>query len=739
MRTWLAVLTLIAAAGIPLPSGVIIAQEAIPTEQLLPENTRAWVSVPSAPELRAALERGRIGQMTDDPEVKPFVDDLIRQFREYLNEQNVQFGMKVTDIEDVATGEICMAGVLNLPPASAEGVPPEHAVILMVDVGDTTDKAKQLLTRINEEFKAIEATIEPLQIGEIEVTRITFKQPQGLRETQYAWHGIVGRWLVACDNESVFREMIDQIAGARAGETRHLADNPAFQKITDECQFAEQDFPIHVRWFIEPFGYMYLAEAIADARNGQEPLRNDYARILKDEGFSAIRGVGGVASFSTGEHEAVHRTFIHVPVTEEQPLQRAAAMLDFSNDKNDPLNPPAWVPEDAASYLTFTWDLGNALDKIGLIPEALTGKPGSWERTLDGIRDDLNGPRVDLRKLVACLEDRITVAAVTKVPIDENSERILIGIRILEEEAFVEDSVFRLVRNDAEVVEYEGNRIFVVDTTEEDSTALPEIEADPLEAEFDRDFGNPGVEEGVDEEEEEFPRPKPLFEKRVFAVRNGILLIGNNLEQVQSVLSDMDSAPGERLAEANDYERVAEALVELAGDTAPSFRQFGRMDRSIRTNYEMLRTGRMGQSKTLLAQLLNRAWEKENAGRALPEDSVRTQQIDGSKMPEDFEGKVARYFGPTGMVLQTVDEGWLITGCVLAKEEATTSTNSAATGADDSADSKRDTATPNPGNDSDDDLPATDDDGANDDGGDGDSDDGDGANANDDGDGANNR
>ncbi len=660
--------------GLALTAAVIsgqsfgFAQDHPGSQELLPENTRGWLSIPDAVALRDSLEKTQFGQMTEDPEVKPFVDDLIKQFRAYLNEQNIRFGMTVADIEDVASGEICLAGVLRPAAAGAVDVKPDHAVVLLVDVVDSREKAEALLTRVADELQAREATAEQLQIGEIEATKWAFKQPRGLREKQFAFHAIVGRWLLACDNEVVFRDTVSRIAHAADGVRTHLTDNEAFQAIQERCQFKEENYTPHIRWFVEPFGYLRLAEAIADAKSGKE-LRNDYAELLENEGFSAIKGVGGTASLATGKHEAVHRTLIYCPVTEEKPLERGAALLDFENIDGLPLNPPAWVPENSASYLTFAWNLPKALDSIGYVIDSFAGTPGSWQRTLDGIKNDPKGPQVDLRKVAASMENRITVASITQTPIDENSERIVVGIRILDkdDEAFVTDAVYRMVKNDASAVQHEGTRVLIVDTADASDLELPEIDADQWEDEFNDSFGVPvGGEVEPDEAELEQEPPKPLFEKKVFAVKNGILLIGNNLDEVKTVLSQMESGPGNRLLAAEDYQRIERALQELAGDLPPSFRHFGRLDQAIRTNYEMMRTGRMGQSKTLLAQILNRAYSDPDA----PEDAVRKQQIDGSKMPEDFEGKVARYFGPTGLVVQSVDNGWLLTGCMLKNERA---------------------------------------------------------------------
>jgi len=278
-----------------------------------------------------------------------------------------------------------------------------------------------------------------------------------------------------------------------------------------------------------------------------------------------------------------------------------------------------------------------------------------------------------MEMLISRLNKRITVCSVTDLPIDDESERIVFGIKIVSDEAKVAEDIYRLVRSDAEIVTHAGARIMVVDTASDDDAAIGDIE-------FDDEFGDDPLAEAEPEEEEDELKPaKPLFEKRIFVVRNGYLLIGNNLEQMKEVVDEMPSASGNELTEAEDYVRVNQALTRLAGDQAPSFRQFGRMDKTVRTNYEMLRTNRMAQSKTLLAQLLNRAYTTDDT----PEDFERKQQVDGSKMPEDFDGQVAKYFGPTGLVIHSMDDGWLVTGVILEKSEDEVSTNVKTGGTDD--------------------------------------------------------
>ncbi len=629
----------------------------VPSELVLPASTRGWISVPDSDALKAAIESTQFGQMMEDPAVKPFVEDLVKQFRAWLDKENIRFGMTVEDIENVKTGEICLAGVLNEQSGEGDSLV-DHAVVLLVDVSESKDRAEELLVKVAEELTSREATREDIEINGVAAAKWAFKKPRGLRKKQYAYHAIVGKWLLACDNEAVFRDVVQRI-GKAAEAAPTLSENPAFATIHERCQFDQEGYPSHLRWFIEPFGYIELAQAIADAQTPGEGLRNDYAEKFHDEGFSAIKGVGGVVSVATGKHEAVHRTFVYAPpvLDGDERYNSAAAMLDFRNLEGDVLDPPMWVPAGAAGVVNFTWDLSKALQKVGSIIDATAGTPGSFQRALDGLRDDVNGPMVDVRLLVSRLNNRITVTSVTQQPITEESERIVFGIRIVDgHEEYVADSIHSLVHGDAdETIEYNGATILVVDTAEEDDFG-------DLELELEAEFADP-LADVAEEEEEEFQKPKPLFEKRVFVVKGGFLLIGNNVEQVKSVVDGMSSQPGLELAQAEDYLAVSDALADLAGDAAPSFRHFGRLDLTLRTNYEMMRLGRMPQSKTLLAEILNRAYTPEDADN----DFVRDQHIAGDKMPADYDEHVAKYLGPTGMVVHSLDDGWLITGCVLKK------------------------------------------------------------------------
>jgi hypothetical protein len=88
-------------------------------------------------------------------------------------------------------------------------------------------------------------------------------------------------------------------------------------------------------------------------------------------------------------------------------------------------------------------------------------------------------------------------------------------------------------------------------------------------------------------------------------------------------------------------------------------RYFTRTDKEYHTTYELIKTGKMPESETLLGSVLNRAFGPDEKG------VLREQQIRGDKMP-DYE-KVRVYLGPAGLFVQSEDNGWFVAGCLLKK------------------------------------------------------------------------
>jgi hypothetical protein len=619
------------------------AQDRISSEYLLPATTRAWVSVPDAQLLLDELKLTSVGLLAEKEELKPFVKQIEGQVKSYLDQQNVRLGITIDDLREVKAGEICLAGVLpKLELGQEKLTRGQHGLVILADVSGSETNAEKLLEKVQGEMQsygAIEDAAEDVLGVKVTKWRLPVKEGQYQR---YTYHSLTDGWLVASDNDQIFREVIRRMKTPdRSEQADTLANNPAFRKIGEQTRLEGVD--AHVRWYLDPFGYLELAQAIAEEEQVIKQPRNNHAQILRQEGFDALKGAGGLVSLNVGEQDLVHRTYIHVVKPDSSNLsgQRAIGLMDFRNQWDCDFQPEAMIGGDSASYVTLTWNMKRAYENIGPIFDAFLNDK-AFDKFVESFKKELN---VDLGKLISLLGNRITVVSNARRPIDERSERVAFLIPIVYQAEDVAKWIEKLVSGDGEVVT-EGNRRYIVISSEEEE--MDDLEFDPV-------FDDPADTKEQAEEEAALY----LFEKKYIIVERGYLIVANDWEFIKDLL-DRNSGG---LAEEEDYQMVAEALGKIISPERISAREFGRVDRMLETNYEMMRQGKMAQSQTALARILNRVFKTKD----VPENQ-RKQRIDGSTLPSDYSTAVAPYFGPSGWVCETTDDGWLFSGCVLKKK-----------------------------------------------------------------------
>jgi len=150
-------------------------------------------------------------------------------------------------------------------------------------------------------------------------------------------------------------------------------------------------------------------------------------------------------------------------------------------------------------------------------------------------------------------------------------------------------------------------------------------------------------------------REEKLLPHSAVTVAHGHLLIASHRDFLERVLA----ASGDgSLASAADYAAVTTEMKRLFPSNS-AMRSFGRAEESVRPAYEMLKQGAMPKSKSVMGQLLNGILGDGKEG------SVRSQQIDGSTLP-DFE-LIRKYFGTVGLGMESVSDGWYMAGLALPR------------------------------------------------------------------------
>lgn len=622
-----------------------------PTDTLLPNSTKGYFVVADYEQFRTSWNQTQLGQLLDQPEMKAFVEDLDRQLKEKWTQAIGSLGIELDDLATIAAGEVA-GGFVGMP----EGMP---ATVMLVNVRERNEAVDALLGRIQRQLVDRGGTKTTKKIGEIVVTVYDLSEIDRGDEDPDAKHYVEQVAYFVRDDMLCASSRLDVAQGILArfeGEPRDsLKQLPAYTAVVDRCRQGAADLEPQARWFIEPLG---MFEAIRRIRPPTDPEGTDLLKVMKNQGFAAIRGIGGFINFCTGDYDLLHRTAVFAP----PPYEKAMRMLVFPNTGE--LGPQNWVPPDVATYASLSWDMKNAFERASTLFDELfgEGEEGVFEDTLDSIRDDPNGPGIDVRKdLIAHIGNRATILIDYQLPITTTSERMLFAAETINEAALTE-SLRKSMEGDPTVTRREFQGYVIWEIVEEEAPAPPTVELDGALALGDDGAAPlPVLEEelGPDGEMEE-EEAGPLGEGRLLSssaitVAHGQIFIATQTDFLERVLQQISA--GESLANMADYQRVQAEFVKL-GATETSVQVFRRTEDEHQATYELLKQGKMPESQTMLGKLLNRLW-------AVPEGEVREAELDASSLP-DYE-KVRPYLGPAGLFVVSEENGWFATGFTLRR------------------------------------------------------------------------
>ncbi len=617
-----------------------IAQAAPRSETLLPDTTTAYVSVADLGVLRASFNQTQWGQLVHDPAMQSFVDDFRHQLQQKGMRQLEDLGLSWPELEGVPGGEISVALVH-----------PEKgrmAAVVLVDVTGHRDRAVALIEKIGVNLNKRGAQ----RLRDASQGAIVYDLPaeDGKRANRQAACFLKDDLLIVTDDLGVLRKIVAAQAGAaeatdRAGSLAHLK---SFSEIMARCDKSAGGVSPQVRWFVEPFGY---ADMIRETTLKKKRVGIDLVQALRSQGFAAIQGLGGYINFGADQCDLVHRTMVYAPpvIGHEETKEKyelAARMLKFPVAGD--LEPQNWVPKQVATYNSFNWDIKSAFASIGPLVDEVMAEKGVFHDVLDSLKNDPQGPKVDIEKdLVGNLGSRVTVITDYELPIGPKSEHLLVGIETTNE-TMVAETIAKTMKGDARRREFEGHVIWeIVD----EESAVPELKIENPEG---GDIAHADRED--DKAESKKPHEGHLMQNAAVTVAFGHLFVSSNLGFLQNILHQAGSA--ESLASAPDYRYVAKQMKAFGGEEI-SFRMFSRTDLEYRPTYELIRTGQMPKSETILGQILNGLLGDGKEG------VVRKQKIDGTKLPEF--GAVSHYFGPAGTFCSSERNGWFILGFMIDK------------------------------------------------------------------------
>jgi hypothetical protein len=632
------------------------------SEYYLPATTRAWVSIPNLQTLNKHLDASQLGQLSKDPALKPFIDSARTQMRKWMSEKGVKFEFSLEDFDDIDTGEISIAGVL--PQAvGGQAMAGTHGVVLMADGSKDLEAINELIDRVDQQVQKRGAQKEMLEINGVKVTKWQYPEKRKwVKRKKVSYQAIVDGWFLVSDNDEIFRQVLRRVMKlVDPNVAGNLASQESFKYALSRCTLnveGQQEVAADVRWFVEPFGYVKLARAIEIENEPVKRMEDDWTAVLAANGLKAIRSVGGAATFATNEKEALFRLFVHAPKdkTRDAAEARMLSILDFSPIDRSETVPPKWVPKSISGSFTAQWDFSKALAGVGPIVDSFLKEEGAFNDLLNTVKNEPDF-RVDIPKLVGQLDKRFTVISETEKPLGLESEKLAVGIQLVKtmSEADIKnmiDSIARAIRG--KMIVLGGVPVIVDDRTDEefeDDDDLDFGDGLPFEEEEDEDkFGG-----GDDGEGQDFA----LFEKKYIGIAKGHLFISNDKDYLKKLLTSGD---GQSLSGQSDFAAMVEEISKYVDLPKVRATRFGRIDKVLELNYDMIKKGELANSKSLLGKAANAILTEEGEGGKPAEIKV-----DVSKLPDDYEASIAKYLGTMGWMTENEVGGWRVTGCVLKK------------------------------------------------------------------------
>lgn len=607
------------------------------SETLLPDTTKAFVSIGDVKALRDSFNRSQWGLLVNDPVLQDFVKDLQRQLHEAGIQQLQGLGLTWDDFDGVPSGEVSVATV--------QPGPGRMAVVVLVDVTGHKDQATALLSKI--EARLAERGAQRLPHDDNGPVIFELPRKEGQRRIHQVAYMLTDELLAASDDAEVLNAIV---AAEKNGRKDSLASLKAFDGIMTRCAKSAGSTQPHVRWFVDPFGYI---ETVRSATVRERHRGIDIYQALKNQGFTAVQGIGGFVNFSADKCELIHRTMVYAPplpgrASSRDKYEMAARMLNFPVGSD--LEPQSWVPQQVATYNSFNLDVKTAFAASETLVDEVMAEKGVFHDVLDSLKNDPDGPKVDIvNDLVANLGNRITIVTDYELPISTKSERLLVAVETTNEKLLAE-TIEKLMKGDAARREFEGHVIWEIT---DEPVAVPDLK---IENPNGVDHADRADDDARQSDAKRSKEDRLIPTNSAMTVAYGHLFVASHMNFLQKVLHQAHEQGG--LAQCADYRLIAEQAKKLgAGDI--SFRLFSRTDEEYRPTYELIRTGRMPQAETLLGQLLNAMLGDGKDG------APRKQKIDGRTLPE-FD-TVSHYFGPAGSFVSSEKNGWFLVGFTMNK------------------------------------------------------------------------
>ncbi len=609
-------------------------------ERLFPASTKGFVSVRNLSVMQSKWKETQFGKLMNEPIMAKFRQDMRQKLAAGLEKR---FGLTLDSIAELPSGEVAvgMISVTNATPG----------FVITMDVADRVEQTQNYLARLAEKLSALGVNQSAGEYSGLPYSVFEFSPRPNAdgteKPTVRVFYLLKGSVLLIADQEHLLKLMANRLDDFSQDA---LADVANYKAVMQRCQ---EDTPADVQpdviWFLDPLDY---GESIRLQDEEKRSTRTSIFSTLKAQGFDAIQGIGGTVCLKTEGMETVSRVFINTV----KPYRLAMRMLDFADTAD--FVPPAWLPSNLARCTTVSVNPMAIFDNFGTFFDAVVmqGEEGVWADILHGLETDPEGSQINIREeIIAHLSERAIGMSQYEPSEEGTTENIVIAVELKKgSDQAIKDALKKLFGNDSQMEQVEHNGYTLWHTLPAEEVIMPIAINTP-----------PGLVNTAYADTTNFDEGSaPLFPDGTLTAGNGYLFVSTHLNYLKATLDRVNAKEQAEhpIKEQTEYVRVSKILATMGMAQKPHFLKFfARTDETVRPTYELIRLGKMAQSKTLLAQALNGffASDDDETGTA------RQQVIDGKNLPE-FE-LIKNFFGSVGVIACTETEGYFIKGFSVAR------------------------------------------------------------------------
>ena len=613
-----------------------------PAIKLLPDSVAGLVRVPDVPAFCEAFKTTNAGKLLEDPKMQPFIEAQRERAKNYLESANTKIGIKLDDIYHIGSGEAVLAWLRFDNDRRRP-----FAIVAIADVRGRQKESVDAIEKIDTDLKAGGWNRTDKKHRDETIRVYNIKPKPGQLKVEQIAICLNDVRIIASDRESVVTDLLDAVAGQPKGPS--ISELDLFKTVLTRSARAirgpasTDGGTIAVEWFAKPF---QMGRIVRETINIDRGTQLDILKLLEDQGFNAIKAAGGIAVMAGKEYDLLHKGYVLAPPTTDQPskYQKAARMMQFVNSPLAPI--PAWVGENIASLTRVNLRIEEAFWAAeSLVNDALDDE--LFREVIDGIRDDEDGPQIDIaNNVLPNLDDRILLLTDNTQPVAIDSERMLVAIKI-KNGTVIRDSIRKAMEAEPDASKMKGP---------------PGVEIWRVQkGEAEDDFGADLFDDFEDQDDEDAEAAPPLLDHWAIAlVDKGpqsaapYLMFSSHPDLlVETATRIMEGAPA-GLAKLSDVQKVSDSMKKLGGKSI-AFDRTARMKLTLRAKYQQLRRGELKDSDSIVASLMRRLVEKEDGGQPDP--------LNANKLPplKDIE----QYLPEGGSFFETTDDGWGLTGFFL--------------------------------------------------------------------------